>query len=67
MEVRFINNLVNAMIWFLLGMTTMAKIYCVQLNITEGAMYIGTWTFVCVGITAVMIKLFMYFDPSFKE
>ena len=58
-------QIINALVWFIVGMVSMARIYCVQLGITEGPMFIGWDTF---GITigaVVGMRLLAYVDPSF--
>jgi hypothetical protein len=67
MEVRIVKGIVNALVMFITGMVFMSRIYCINLNITSGPMYIG-WDTVAVTLGGLlMIKILMWFDPSFKE
>jgi hypothetical protein len=66
-ELRFFRGVINAFTWFIVGMTFMSRMYCINLGITSGPMYIG-WSTVAVvlgGMTG--IHLLMWLDPSFKE
>ena len=67
MELRIVKGIVNALTWFIIGMTFMARMYCINLGITSGPSFIGwdTVAFVVGGILA--IQALMWFDPSFKE
>jgi hypothetical protein len=67
MEVRLVKGFVNALAWFIIGMTFMSRMYCINLDITSGPMYIGwdTVTIVVCGLLA--LKAILWFDPSFKE
>jgi len=67
MEVRIVKGFVNALTWFIVGMTFMSRMYCINLGITSGVNYIGwdTVAFVVGGLLAIHAML--WFDPSFKE
>jgi len=66
-EIRFFRGVINALTWLIVGMTFMARMYCINLGITSGPMYIGwdTVTIVVCGLLA--LKAILWFDPSFKE
>ena len=67
MEVRIIKGIVNALSMFIIGMVFMSRIYCINLDITSGPMFIDwdTVAFVILGLLA--IQGVVWFDPSFKE
>ena len=65
--VRYIKGFVNALSMFILGMALMGRMYCINLGITSGPMYIG-WDTVAVVLGALAgIRLLMLIDPAFKE
>ena len=67
MSVRTVKAIIHAMIWMLVGMVFMARMYCVALNITSGSMFIGwdTIVFTLGGLLAVQVMLWL--DPSFRD
>jgi len=67
MEVRIVKGIVNALSMFIIGMVFMSRLYCINLGITSGPMFIGwdTVAFVILGLLA--IQGVVWFDPSFKE
>ena len=65
--VRYIKGFVNALSMFIFGMALMGRMYCINLGITSGPMYID-WTSVMVITFGLMaIHVIVWFDPSFKE
>ena len=67
MEVRIVKAFIHAMVWMLVGMVVMARIYCYNLGITSGPHYIGWDTTAIVGCALLMFKLILVFDPSFRD
>lgn len=66
-ELRIVRSVINAVTWLLVGMTFMSRMYCINLGITSGPMYIG-WDTVAVVLGGLAgIHAIMWFDPSFKE
>jgi len=66
-ELRIARGVINAITWFLVGMTVMSRIYCINLGITSGPMFIG-WSTVAVVLGSMAgLHIIMWFDPSFKE
>jgi len=65
--IRGVRRVVDALTWFIVGMTFMSRMYCINLGITSGVNYIGwdTVAFVVGGLLAIHAML--WFDPSFKE
>ena len=67
MEVRIVKGIVNALSMFIFGMALMGRMYCINLGITSGPMYIG-WDTVAVVLGGLAgIHAIMWFDPSFAE
>ena len=66
-ELRIVRGVINALTWLIVGMVFMSRLYCNNLGITSGPMYIGwdTVWFVLGGLAG--IHLLMWFDPSFRE
>jgi len=67
MEVRVVKAFIHAMVWMLVGMTLMARMYCINLGITSGPMYIGWDTVAVVFGGLLALRLMLWFDPSFKQ
>ena len=67
MSVRTVKAVIHAMIWMLVGMVFMARMYCVALNITSGAMFIGWDTIVFTLGGLLMVKVLMWIDPVFRD
>ena len=67
MEVRIVKAFIHAMVWMLVGMVVMAHIYCYNLGITSGPMFIDWMTLWVTGGALVMFELLLFFDPSFKD
>jgi hypothetical protein len=66
-ELRIVRSVINAVTWLLVGMTLMSRMYCINLGITSGPMFIG-WSTVAVVLGGMAgIHLVMWLDPSFKE
>ncbi len=65
--VRHIKWFVNAMSMFITGMVVMSRMYCINLGIESGPMYIGWDTVAVVLFGLVAIHVIVWFDPSFKE
>ena len=53
--------------WFIIGMTVMARLYCIKYNITSGVDYIGWDTVAIVLGGLVATRLVVAFDPSFRK
>jgi len=67
MEARIVKWFINAMTWLLIGMVLMSRMYCINLGITSGAMYIG-WDTVAVVIGGLFaLQAIIKFDPSFND
>ena len=66
-ELRIARGVINAITWFLVGMTVMSRIYCINLGITSGPMFIGWDTLAVVLGGLAGLHTIMWFDPSFKE
>jgi hypothetical protein len=64
---RFITRVVDALMWFIIGMTFMARLYCSKYNITSGVDYIGWDTVAIVLGGLVAMRLVVAFDPSFRK
>jgi hypothetical protein len=63
---KFILSVIDALLWFIVGMVFTARLYCAKYNIT-GADYIG-WDTVAVVVGGIAgIRLLMWFDPSFRR
>ena len=67
MEVRVVKAFIHAMVWMLVGMVVMARIYCYNLGITSGPMFIDWMTVWITGGALVMFELLLAFDPSFRD
>ena len=67
MEVRLVRGFIQAMTWMLFGMLLMAHLYCHDLGITSGPMYIGWDTTAIVGVCLVLFQVILRLDPSFKD
>ena len=66
-ELRFFRGVINALTWLMVGMTFMARMYCINLGITSGPQYIG-WDTVAVVLGGLAgIHLLMWIDPAFRE
>jgi hypothetical protein len=66
-ELRFLRGVTNALTWLIIGMTFMARMYCINLGITSGPQYIS-WSAVAVVLGGLLaIHTVMWLDPSFKE
>jgi hypothetical protein len=63
----FLIRVIDALVWFIIGMAFMARMYCIKYNITSGGDYIGwdTFAIVCFGVIAA--RLMVSFDPSFRK
>jgi hypothetical protein len=59
-------RVIDALMWFVIGMTLMARFYCAKYNITSGADYIGWDTALIVIGGVVGMRLVVMLDPSFK-
>ena len=65
--VRYIKGFVNTLSSFIFGAALMGRMYCIELGITSGPMFID-WTSVAVVTFGLMaIHVIVWFDPSFKE
>ena len=64
---RSITRVIDALMWFIIGMTVMARLYCIKYNITSGVDYIGWDTVAIVLGGLVATRLVVAFDPSFKK
>ena len=67
MSVRTVKAVIHAIIWMLVGMVFMARMYCNALNITSGAMFIGWDTIVFTLGGLLMVKVLMWIDPVFRD
>ena len=65
--VRYIKGFVNALSMFITGMVLMSRMYCINLGITSGPMYIGWDTVAVVLFGLIGIHVVVWFDPSFRE
>ena len=65
--VRYIKGFVNALSMFITGMVFMSRMYCINLGITSGPMYIGWDTVAVVLFGLIGIHVVVWFDPSFRE
>lgn len=64
---RSITRVIDALMWFIIGMTVMARLYCIKYNITSGVDYIG-WDTVAIVIGGLIAtRLVVAFDPSFRK
>ena len=64
---RSITRVIVALMWFIIGMTVMARLYCIKYNITSGVDYIGWDTVAIVLGGLVATRLVVAFDPSFRK
>jgi hypothetical protein len=64
---RSITRVIDALMWFIIGMTVMARLYCIKYNITSGVDYIGWDTVAIVLGGLVATRLVVAFDPSFRK
>jgi len=64
---RFITRVIDALMWFIIGMTFMARLYCIKYNITSGVDYIGWDTVAIVLGGLVAMRCVVAFDPSFRK
>jgi hypothetical protein len=67
MGIRLVRGFIQAMTWMLFGMLLMAHLYCYDLGITSGPMYVGWDTTAIVGVCLLMFQVLLCFDPSFKD
>ena len=63
----FIIRVIDALMWFIIGMTVMARLYCIKYNITSGVDYIGWDTVAIVFFGMIATRCVVAFDPSFKN
>ena len=64
---KLFTRAISALTWLLVGMVMMSRLYCNNLGITSGPMYIG-WDTVAVVLGALAgIRLLMWIDPAFRE
>jgi hypothetical protein len=62
---KYLLRVIDALVWFIIGMTMMARFYCAKYNIT-GADYIG-WDTVAIVVGGVLcMRWVVSLDPSFK-
>lgn len=66
-ELRFFRGVINAITWLIAGMALMSRMYCINLGITSGPMYIGWDTVAVVFGGLAGMHLLMLIDPAFKE
>ena len=64
---RSTTRVIDALMWFIIGMTVMARLYCIKYNITSGVDYIGWDTVAIVLGGLVATRLVVAFDPSFRK
>ena len=64
---RSITRVIDALMWFIIGMTVMARLYCIKYNITSGVDYIGWDTVAIVLGGLVATRRVVAFDPSFRK
>ena len=64
---RSITRVIDALMWFIIGMTFMARLYCIKYNITSGVDYIGWDTVAIVVGGLIAVRLVVAFDPSFRK
>jgi hypothetical protein len=64
---RSITRVIDALMWFIIGMTVMARLYCIKYNITSGVDYIGWDTVAIVLGGLIATRLVVAFDPSFRK
>jgi hypothetical protein len=60
-------RVIDALVWFIIGMTLMARLFCIKYNITSGADYIGWDTVAIVFFGMIAARLVVAFDPSFRK
>lgn len=67
MKASYIRGIVQAVSMVLFGMVIMARVYCEQLGITSGSMFVGwdTVAFTLGGVGA--LNILVLFDPSFRD
>jgi hypothetical protein len=64
---KYLLRVIDALVWFIIGMTAMARLYCTKYNITDGADYIS-WTMAAVIIGGVVaMRWVVTLDPSFRK
>lgn len=64
---RFVTRVVDALVWLIIGMTIMARLYCTKYNITDGADYIS-WSMALLIIGGVLcMRWVVSLDSSSKE
>jgi len=64
---RFVIRVIDALVWLIIGMTTMARLYCTKYDITSGPDYISWGTAATVIIGIAVMRWVVSLDPSFKE
>jgi len=63
---KYLLRVIDALVWFIIGMTLMARLYCTKYNITDGADYIS-WSMALLIIGGVLcMRWVVALDPSFK-
>jgi hypothetical protein len=63
---KFLIRVIDALMWFSIGMTLMARFYCAKYNITSGADYIGWDTALIVIGGVIGMRLVVMIDPTFN-
>ena len=64
---RFTIRVIDALVWLVIGMAIMARLYCIKYNITSGADYIS-WSTALIVIGGVLgMRWVVSLDPTFKE
>lgn len=64
---RFVIRVIDALVWLIIGMTIMARLYCIKYNITDGADYISWGTSAMVIGGVAIMRWVVSLDPSFKQ
>jgi hypothetical protein len=64
---KFTTRVIDALVWLIIGMTIMARLYCTKYNITDGADYISWGTAATVIIGVAVMRWVVSLDPSFRK
>ena len=64
---KFTTRVIDALVWLIIGMTIMARLYCIKYDIISGADYIS-WGMSAVVVGGVLcMRWVVSLDPSSKN
>jgi uncharacterized membrane protein len=64
---KYLLRVIDALVWLIIGMTAMARLYCIKYNITDGADYISWGMSALIVGGVVAMRWVVALDPSFRK